>query len=343
MINENRHGINAAVTINGETIVYPMHVRTGNDMMKYSDLNADYRKMTERKLAKPVCRQSKGTSKDNVYAHNIVANCWLDKEDVLFDVAARLALIFGYNSKYAYLRTRNSNLLSAKDYTRFVQCYGLKNDMACMSTGDLINYSAQNRIELIFCSEDFNRKVLVYASDDAADVAACYDRLKRMILVNFENPAVIFTNTAKTGVFNSLSDEAYTAMLDIVKNMSNIFWTDRKFISFIDMIVEISAFILADATQNGYAELAELIKADAMYRDCLGLAIKNAQIEADSVEDGEIPLWDDEPDVVVVQCNDSKDSSKKGKKKKGKKKKSKDESEISDKELAAYFDTDDDE
>lgn len=340
MINENRHGINAAVTINGETIVYPMHVRTGNDMMKWSDLNADYRKMTERKLAKPACRQPKGVSKNNVYAHNIVANCWLGKEDVLFDVAARLALIFGYNSEYAYLRTCNRSLLSAKDYTRFVQCYGLKNDMACMATGDLIDYSAQNRIELIFCSEEFNHKVLVYASDDAADVAACYDRLKRMILVNFENPAVIFTNTAKTGVLNSLSDEAYTAMLDTVKNLSNMFWTDRKFVSFIDMIVEISAFILADATQNGYAELAELIKADAVYRDCLALAIKNAQTEADSVEDDEIPLWDDEPDVVVVQC-DNKGSSKKGKKKKGKKKKSKDESEISDEDLSAYFDDDD--
>lgn len=341
MINENRHGINAAVTINGETIVYPMHVRTGNDMMRWSDLNADYRKMTERRLAKPACRQPKGVSKDNVYAHNIVANCWLSKEDVLFDVAARLALIFGYNSKYAYLRTRNRNLLSAKDYTKFVQCYGLRNDMACMSTGDLIDYSAQNRIELIFCSEDFNHKVLVYASDDAADVAACYDRLKRMILVNFENPAVIFTNSAKTGLFNSLSDEAYITMLDTVKNLSNTFWTDRKFISFIDMIVEISAFILADATQNGYAELAELIKADAMYRDCFDLAIRNAQTAADSVEDGEIPLWDDEPDVVVVQCNNNKDSGKKGKKKKGKKKKSKDESELTDEDLAAYFDDDD--
>lgn len=229
MVSANKPGVYVISTINGNKVTYPVRMKPDDENFYFLDVCASN---AERKIKIPSENFIKdigdGTYKAFANDFNIIRNCWISDEDSLFGVAMRVALYCGdYDSKIT------AKIEANKDGS-----------------------FAANKVEVRFVSaQNVAHSIIVGAKYDASAAREIMINTMHKFATGIRNPVVAFTNTAKGGKLNDLSDEEYAMLFKYVRDVAQA-WNGNDKSSVPRLAFEFGArLLLVDDDVNIWSDL----------------------------------------------------------------------------------------
>lgn len=138
---------------------------------------------------------------------------------------------------------------------------------------------SRNQCSLMIRVDDESIEVPVNFGMTADEIKRLYPYLLQYASMPIKNPVVAFNETAKSGVFNDVTDEDYEKMIARMNEQSR-FWFDKSDASLLDIAIRFAL----DIKLRGIAELADIFEPVSV-------------IESVKVE----PITDDEAEKIISE------------------------------------------